>query len=105
MLFCTTQIVSQRSTLVHSALVSPLFTTFHLLTATYTLRFDPHVAHAANDIVSGLLVVFQSYYFNRVGGIMRTQDQVTIRGFDIPDYAGLILTYGIYVTFPPAVGS
>src|SRR4029077_197631 len=105
MLFCTIQIVSQRSTLVHSALVSPLYITFHLLTTTYALRFDSHVAHAANDIVSWLLAVFQGYYFNRVGGIVRTQDQVTICGFDIRNDAGLILTSGVYVTFAPAVGS
>ena len=37
----------------------------YLLTTTYALRFDPNVAHAAHDMVSGLLAVFQGYYFNR----------------------------------------
>jgi hypothetical protein len=71
---------------------------------TYTLRFDPHVANAANDIVSGLLAVFQGYYFNRAGGVVRAQNQVTVRSFEITDDARSIFTYGVYITLAPAVG-
>src|SRR6202790_2750836 len=75
-----------------------------LINHTYTLRFYLNVQNAAHDIVSGLLAVFQDYYFNRVGGIVGTQDQVTVRSFDITDDARPIFTYGVYISFAPAVG-
>ncbi len=73
-----------------------------------TLRWYPQRWYPIYIIALYLLTttpVFHGYYFNRVGGIVRTQDQVTVRGFDIPNHAGLILTYGVHVTFAPAVGS
>ena len=70
----------------------------------YTLGFDPHVAHTAHNVVAGLLAVFQGYYFNRVGGVVRTQDQVAVRSFDILDRARLIFTHSVYVTFALAEG-
>src|SRR6266849_8745860 len=95
--------------LVHSAFVSHLYCCTllinHYLHSTfYTLRFDPHVAHAAYDVVSGFLTAYHGYYFNRAGGIVGTQDQVTVRGFDITDDASSVFTNGVYVTFAPAVG-
>ena len=49
----------------------------------HTLRFDPHVAHTAHNVVARLQTVFQGYHFNRIGRVMRTQDQVTVSTFDI----------------------
>ena len=57
------------------------------------------MAHAAHDMVSGLLAIFQGYYFNRVRGIVGTHDQVAVRSFDVPDDASAVFTYGVYVTF------
>jgi hypothetical protein len=63
------------------------------------------VAHAAHDMVSGLLAVFQGYYFNRVRGIVGTHDQVAVRSFDVPDDASAVFRYGVSVTFALAVWS
>jgi hypothetical protein len=43
-------------------------------------------------MVSGLLAVFQGYYFNRVRGIVGTHDQVAVRSFDVPDDASARLS-------------
>ena len=77
----------------------------HLLTTTYALRFDPNVAYAAHDMVSGLLAIFQGYYFNRVRGIVGTHDQVAVCSFDVADDASAVFRYGVYVTFALAVWS
>ena len=69
----------------------------YLLTTSYALRFDPNVAHAAHDMVSGLLAVFQGYYFNRVRGIVGTHDQVAFCSFDVPDDASAVFRYGVYM--------
>jgi hypothetical protein len=56
-------------------------------------------------MVSGLLAVFQGYYFNRVRGIVGTHDQVSARSFDVPDDASAAFRYGVYVPFALAVWS
>jgi hypothetical protein len=56
-------------------------------------------------MISGLLAVFQGYYFNRVRGIVGTHDQVAFRSFDVPDDASAVFRYGVYVTFALAVWS
>src|SRR4029077_12015049 len=63
------------------------------------------MAHAAHDMVSGLLSIFQGYYFNRVRGIVGTHNQVTVRSFDVSDDTSAVFTYGVYVTFALAVRS
>ena len=67
------------------------------------LSFNPHVAHTAHDVVAGLLAVFQGYYFNRVGRVVRTQDQVAVHTLDILDRASPIFTHGVYVDFALSV--
>src|SRR6266851_3990803 len=76
-----------------------------LLASYPDLCFHPHVAHPPHDVVTGLLVVFQGYYLNRVGGVVWTQDQVVICGLDILDRTSSIFAHGVHVILALAVGS
>src|SRR5258708_12996125 len=64
----------------------PFTIALYLLTTPYALHFDPNMAHAAHDMVSRILAVFQGYYFNRVRGIVGTHDHFTLLLSYVPTY-------------------
>src|SRR5258708_24361425 len=76
----------------------PFTIALYLLTTPYALHFDPNMAHAAHDMFSRILAVFQGDYFNRVRGIVGPHAQVTVLSFDVAVDASSVFTYGGYVT-------
>src|SRR5882724_3959858 len=59
----------------------------------------------ADYIVAGLGSFFDKHHFHRVGGVVRTQDQVAIGYFHVFDGAGIVFANGVHVLFTLAVGS
>lgn len=63
------------------------------------------MADATDDVVRGLLAIFQAYDFNRKIPIVWAENQLIFDDFEMSDDAPVILAHGVYIACFFAIGS